>query len=88
MGIVQDPTAAGGDFLAAPKAYITMDTLEWLDQPRLFNRLLATVSGDSGDESAIDNAAETIEDKIEKSGRVFIARKPTTPVNTPWRLLP
>ena len=75
VGIVQDPTGAGGDFLAEPKGYITMDTLEWLDQPRQFNRILATVSGDSDDESTIENAADAIEDKIEKSGRVVYRRK-------------
>ena len=75
VGIVQDPTAAGGDFLAAPKGYITMDTLEWLDQPRQFNRLFATVSGDPDDDATIDSAVETIEDKIEKSGRGVYRRK-------------
>jgi len=69
VGIVQDPTAAGGDFLAAPKAYISMDTLEWLDRPRLFNRLFATISGDSGDDAAVDRAVDAIEDRIEKIGR-------------------
>jgi putative ABC transport system permease protein len=68
-GVIQDPTAAGGDFLAAPKAYISMDTLSWLDRPRLYNRLLITVSGDSGDEDWIKEVADTIEDKIEKTGR-------------------
>ncbi len=69
VGIVQDPTAAGGDFLAAPKAYISMDTLEWLDQPRLFNRLFATITADSGDDAAVDRAVDAIEDRIEKTGR-------------------
>lgn len=69
VGVVQDPTAAGGDFLAAPKAYISMDTLEWLDQPRIFNRLVATISGDSDDEAAVENVVGLIEDKIERNGR-------------------
>ena len=75
VGIVQDPTGAGGDFLAAPKGYITMDTLEWLDQPHQFNRIFATVSGDSDDQATIEKAADAIEDKIEKSGRVVYRRK-------------
>lgn len=69
VGIVQDPTAAGGDFLAAPKAYISMDTLDWLDQPRLFNRILATTRGDSDNEEAIKGIARSIEEKLEKTRR-------------------
>jgi putative ABC transport system permease protein len=75
VGIVQDPTGAGGDFLAAPKGYITMDTLEWLDQPRQFNHIFATVSGDPDDKATIEHAADAIEDKIEKSGRTVYYRK-------------
>src|SRR5688572_29967037 len=44
VGIVQDTAAGAGDFLASPYAYIAMDTLQYLGQPKLYNRALITVS--------------------------------------------
>ena len=68
-GIVQDEAGDSADFASAPKGYITLDTLEWLGQPRSFNRLLATVSANPDDEAYIEEIDETIEDKLERSGR-------------------
>src|SRR6185295_13565546 len=34
VGVVQDTAAGAGDFLASPSGYITMDTLQYLGQPR------------------------------------------------------
>ncbi len=68
-GIVQDEAGDSSDFASAPKVYITMDTLEWLGQPRYYNRLLATVAVNPDDETHIDDIAATIEDKLERSGR-------------------
>ncbi|MBK9927416.1 MAG: ABC transporter permease [Anaerolineales bacterium] len=44
VGIVQDTAAGAGDFLADPFAYISTDTLQYLGQPKLYNRALVTVS--------------------------------------------
>src|SRR5215208_7170278 len=49
VGVVQDTAAGAGDFLAAPHGYITMDTLPYLGQPRLFNRALAITAEGSDD---------------------------------------
>jgi putative ABC transport system permease protein len=68
-GIVQDQTSAGFGFNALPIAYVSRDTLEWLGRPENFNRLYATVSRNSNDELAIQETAEVIEGKLEKSGR-------------------
>ena len=68
-GIVLDEAGDSSDFASAPKAYITMDTLEWLGQPRNYNRILATVAVNPDDETHIDDIAATIEDKLERSGR-------------------
>ncbi len=66
-GIVQDQTTAAGDFLSPPLSYITMATLPWLGQPITYNRLFATVSGDSNDLDHIREVSSTIADKLDKS---------------------
>jgi len=69
VGSVQDQTAIG-DFSALNRGYISGDSLEWLGQSQVYNRLLATVSQGGDDEAAIQSVAAAIEDKIEKSGRL------------------
>lgn len=68
VGIVGDQSAAG-DFAAAPRGYVTLDTVEWLGSPGTnFNRLLVrTDNGNS--EEAIEQVATLVEEKIERSGR-------------------
>jgi putative ABC transport system permease protein len=71
-GIVKDQ--AGGENpprMGLYWGYITQDTVEWLgaNYPTHYNRLYATVSGDSDDESVIQGVADEIEEKIERSGR-------------------
>ena len=68
VGIVQDTAAGAGDFLADPFAYITLDTLQALGQPKLYNRALITVSGDGDDPVHIREVGGALKDKIEKSG--------------------
>jgi len=70
VGIVQDTAAGAGDFLASPYGYITMDTLQYMGQPKLFNRVLVTVSGDGDDISHIREVGAVVKDKLEKSGYV------------------
>jgi putative ABC transport system permease protein len=70
VGIVQDTAAGAGDFLASPYGYITMDTLQYMGQPKLYNRALVTVSGDGDDISHIREVGAVVKDKLEKSGYV------------------
>lgn len=70
VGIVRDTAAGAGDFLASPSGYITMDTLQYMGQPKLFNRGLVTVSGDGDDISHIREVGAVVKDKLEKSGYV------------------
>jgi putative ABC transport system permease protein len=72
VGIVQDTAAGAGDFLADPFAYITMDTLQYLRQPRLYNRALVTVAGDGDDPHHIREVGAVVKDKIEKSDAVVL----------------
>ena len=70
VGVVQDTAAGAGDFLASPSGYITMETLQYMGQPKLFNRALVTVSGDGDDISYIREVGALVKDKLEKSGYV------------------
>jgi putative ABC transport system permease protein len=72
VGIVQDTAAGAGDFLADPFAYITMDTLQYLRQPNLYNRALVTVEGDDDDPHHIREVGAALKDKIEKSDVVVL----------------
>ncbi len=68
VGIVQDTAASAGDFLASPSGYLTMDTLEYLGQPRRFNRGLVVLSEGGDDIFHIRDMGAKLKDKIEKNG--------------------
>ncbi len=68
VGVVQDPTTSAADFLAAPLAYVSTDSLPDLHQPETFNRLYLTLESGQDDEDHIREMLFTIKDKIEKSG--------------------
>jgi putative ABC transport system permease protein len=72
MGVVQDTAAGAGDFLADSFAYVTVDTLQYLGQPKLYNRALVIVEGDGDDPVYIREVGGTLKDKIEKSDEVVI----------------
>jgi putative ABC transport system permease protein len=72
IGIVQDTAASAGDFLASPSAYIHMDTLQSLGQPRLFNRAYVRVSEGGDDIFHVRDVGAQLKDKIEKNGSVVI----------------
>lgn len=72
VGIVQDTAAGAGDFLASPFGYIMTDTLQYLGQPKLYNRMLVRVAGDGDDPHYIREVGAELKDKIEKSGGVVI----------------
>jgi len=72
VGVVQDTAASAGDFLASPSGYITLDTLEYLGQPRLFNRALVLVSEDGDDILHIRGMGAKLKDKLEKNGSTVV----------------
>jgi putative ABC transport system permease protein len=72
VGVVQDTAAGAGDFLASPSGYITMDTLEYLGQPRLFNRALVILSEGGDDILHIRDMGAKLKDKLEKNGSTVI----------------
>ena len=68
VGIAADQTAVG-DFSSSPIGYVTQDSLVWLGARDNYTRLYARVSDDSNDEDYIQGISDSIEDKLEKSGR-------------------
>ncbi|HET9587192.1 MAG TPA: ABC transporter permease [Anaerolineales bacterium] len=72
VGIVQDTAAGAGDFLASPYGYISMDSLQYLGQPKLFNRALVILSEDGDDIFRIREMGAELKDTLEKSGNVVI----------------
>jgi putative ABC transport system permease protein len=72
VGIVQDTAAGAGDFLASPYGYISMDTLQHLGQPKLFNRALVMVSEDGDDIVHIREMGANLKDKLEKNDSIVI----------------
>ncbi|MGE5642836.1 MAG: ABC transporter permease [Byssovorax cruenta] len=72
VGIVQDIGGNAGDFLASPYAYITMDTLQYLGQPRLYNRAYARVTGNGDDIFHVREVGAHLKDKLEQNGNTVI----------------
>ncbi len=66
-GEVGDQTRAH-DPMSAHRGYVTEDTLDWLGQPRDYNRMLVTVSNHGEDEKFIQSVADAVKAKIEKDG--------------------
>lgn len=72
VGVVQDTAAGAGDFLADSFAYLTVDTLQYLRQPKLYNRALVIVEGDGDDPTYIREVGGILKDKIEKSDEIVL----------------
>ncbi|MCZ2127119.1 MAG: ABC transporter permease [Anaerolineales bacterium] len=67
VGIVQDASTSAGDFLAPPLAFTAMDTMETLRQPKLYNRVYATVKEGPNDPTQIRLVGGALSDKLEKN---------------------
>lgn len=72
VGVVQDSSTSAGDFLASPYAFITTNTLQFFDQPQLFNRVYATVESGSDDLAYIRSVGADLQDKLERNGTIVI----------------
>lgn len=79
-GTVQDQTTGAGDFLAAPFGYISMDSLESLLQPKLFNRLFVVASEGQNDDAYLRQFSTELKDKMEKND-VVVSRTRTMKTN-------
>lgn len=72
VGVVQDSSTSAGDFLASPYAFITMNTLQFFDQPQMFNRIYATLESGGDDLPFIRASGSDLQDKLERSGTLVI----------------
>jgi putative ABC transport system permease protein len=72
VGVVQDVATGAGDFLASPYGYITMDTLQDLQEPDVFNRVYATAATGGDDIVHIREVGAEVKDKLEKNGSTVI----------------
>jgi len=82
-GLAHDLTAVSGrlgsDILFG---YISLDTLEWLSQPRAFNQLQIAVDGDPFDAAAVRRVADQARSRIEDEDLTVVStriREPDKP---------
>jgi putative ABC transport system permease protein len=69
-GLVHDPGQCPASICSTGYGYITLDTAEWLGQPRDFNQLNIVVAEQQLDTDHIKAIAGQVQNKIEKSGRL------------------
>ena len=69
VGQAHDVSFPAADFTDLAFGYVTLDTLEWLGSTGLYTELRFSVTGDRMDFENIRSVSETVEEKIEKSGR-------------------
>lgn len=68
VGIVQDASTAAGDFIANPFVYVTVNTLPYLNEEPLFNRLYVTLTENKNNSAHLQSMLTVIRDKTEQSG--------------------
>ncbi|HNK62936.1 MAG TPA: ABC transporter permease [Anaerolineales bacterium] len=72
VGIVQDTAMGAGDFLASPYLYTTMNTMQYLRQPELFNRAYITTETGGDDIFQVREVGAELKDKLDKNGTLVI----------------
>lgn len=73
VGVVHDQTigaarGGGGFFLSPIQGYITLDTLDWLEQSQSLNRLLITVDQNQNDLNYLRQVSNRISADVENDG--------------------
>lgn len=63
---IQSPPPGFGSFF---NGYVTFDTMEWLGQPRAYNRLLIRVADETPDRLRIQSIADRIRERLERDGK-------------------
>jgi len=69
-GLVHDPGQCPATICSTGYGYISLDTAEWLGQPRDFNQLNIVVAETQLDTDHIKAVASQVQNKLEKSGRL------------------
>jgi putative ABC transport system permease protein len=70
IGLAKDQTQGKNEIMGNVKGYITIDSLDWMHQPELYNRLYLTVENQPNNDAYIQQVADRVTDQVEKSGRV------------------
>lgn len=73
VGVVQDLSIGangdpGGFFNSPIQGYVSLDNLEWLEQPmpRLYNQLFVTLEGDTDNPATLETAAQAVRDEVKQ----------------------
>jgi putative ABC transport system permease protein len=82
-GLVHDPGQCPAALCTSGYGYITLDTAEWLGQPRDFNQLNIVVAEKQFDADHIKVIADQVQNKIEKSGRLVFGTEIPVPGKHP-----
>ncbi len=82
-GLVYDFARIPATFAGMAYGYITLDTLEWLGEPRGYNELYIVVTGDTRDTEHIQRIADQVKTKIEKGGIAVIRTNVPEPGKLP-----
>lgn len=67
-GLVHDLRRGGAMLEEDVAGYVTFDTLEWLGEPRTYDRMHIIVNGDTSDESHIEAVGDQLREKVERAG--------------------
>jgi putative ABC transport system permease protein len=90
-GLVHDPGQAPAQFANRGYGYISLDTLEWLGEPRTFHQLNIVVAEGALDKEHIKVVSSQVQAKIKKSGRKVdapdIPEPGKHPLDVPMRAL-
>ncbi len=68
-GAAQEATYSYGAILGDDKGYVTYETLPWLHQPLSLNRLYVTAAQRADDKGHLEQLANAVTDRVERSGR-------------------
>jgi len=68
VGVVKDVTVYPGELTGNIAGYISFDTLNWLEEPRRFNKLFVRVRGDDTNKDYVDDITERLRKRIELDG--------------------
>jgi putative ABC transport system permease protein len=82
-GLVHDPGQCPAAICSTGYGYITLDTAEWLGQPRYFNQLNIVVAENALDADHIKAVAGQVQTKLEKSGRLVFGTEIPEPGKHP-----
>ncbi len=68
VGIVKDVTVLPGEITGNIAGYISFDTLNWLDEPEKYNKLLIKVTGDERNKVYVDGVISQIRERLTLDG--------------------